>query len=405
MFFDKPIHDLTFEDVVAFCKRQIPEGKQLDYKFFLPKNKEKFAKTIASFANALGGTVIIGVNDDKNDKPRPPFTGIAYHEKMRNTIEDIIQTHIDPVVFVDVNICVSKDGQRMFVVVNIPQSNLTPHLVGKLKRAYVRTGQSSRPEMIVHPERLPWLLNHRKKSERLRHILYDKAESHFENYLKTKNVDPAGLSVATLSLLPLYPDEPLINYRKLPELIETCTDGMPRRPGITLQPVQDGVALIDADRHTHRLVEFNGYGLLMDKWNAASVRPFNGHETRAVDFEALARSTAFFFRCAVAFFNKLSFGGPLYFRLKMNNTRGLRAFFGGQAATVLEDYLRTDENYNLARLQADLPAILNTTLQTAAWSLGLQIGNEQMHALCARLLSECGPEPAVSSGPDTESKR
>ena len=158
MFFDKPVNDLTFEDVVQFCQTQRPEGKQLDYKYFLPKNKEKFAKTIASFANALGGTVIIGVNDDKNDKPKAPFTGIPYHEKMRNTIEDIIQTYIDPIVFVDVNTCVSKDGQRMFVVVNIPQSNLTPHLVGKLKRAYIRTGQSSRPEVLVHPDRLPWLL-------------------------------------------------------------------------------------------------------------------------------------------------------------------------------------------------------------------------------------------------------
>ena len=77
MFFDKPVNDLTFEDVVAFCQKQIPEGKQLDYKYLLPKNKEKFAKVIASFANAMGGTVIIGVNDDKNDKPRPPFLGVS----------------------------------------------------------------------------------------------------------------------------------------------------------------------------------------------------------------------------------------------------------------------------------------------------------------------------------------
>ena len=186
MIFNKPVHELTFEDVVAFCKQGIPENKQLDYKYMLPKNHEKFAKTIASFANALGGTIIVGVQDDKNDKPAAPFTGIAYHEKVRNSIEDIIQTYIDPIVFVDVNICVNKRTNRMFVVIDIPQSNLTPHLVGKLKRAYVRTGQSSRPETIVHPDKLPWLLDHRQKSERLRHILYDKAESHFENYLKTK---------------------------------------------------------------------------------------------------------------------------------------------------------------------------------------------------------------------------
>ena len=33
MFFNKPFHDLTFEDVVAFCERRLPEGKQLDYKY------------------------------------------------------------------------------------------------------------------------------------------------------------------------------------------------------------------------------------------------------------------------------------------------------------------------------------------------------------------------------------
>ncbi len=387
MFFDKPIHDLTFQDLVAFCQKQVPEGKQLDYKYLLPKNKEKFAKVIASFANALGGTVIIGVNDDKNDKPRPPFTGIAYHEKMRNTIEDIIQTYIDPVVFVDVNICVSPDGQRMFVVVNIPQSNLTPHLVGKLKRAYIRTGQSSRPEILVHPDKLPWLLNHRKKSERLRHILYDKAESHFENYLKTKNISPAGMTVATLSLLPLYPQEPLTDYRRLPQLIAACAPQLAQAPHMALQPVQDGAALIDG-RACHRMVEFNSYGLLMDKWDASQTVPFNGHDTRALDFAALARHTVAFLLRAEAFFNKLSFGGPLYFRLKLTNARGLRSLYQNQAATVLEDYLRLDDNYNMAQIAAQRESLCQNILQAAAWSLGLRLDDGEITALVRRLLEE-----------------
>ena len=372
MFFDKPIHDLTFADVVQFCQQQLPEGKQLDYKFFLPKNKEKFAKTLASFANAMGGTVIIGVNDDKNDKPCPPFTGIPYHEKMRNTIEDIIQTYIDPIVFVDINTCVSPNGERMFVVVNIPQSNLTPHLVGKLKRAYIRTGQSSRPEAIVHPDRLPWLLDHRKKSERLRHILYDKAESHFENYLKNKNLSPSGRPVATLSLLPLYPQEALVDYRLLPHLFEQCAVQVATQPHIYLQPVQDGVAAIDTRRETNRMMEFNCYGLIMDKWEAAQTVPFNGHEAQLVELRDLAHSVVQFFESARLFFNKLSFGGALSFRLKMNNTRALRARLGTQTATVLEDYLRLDENYNIAEISAHTKDIMQNILQTAAWSLGLR---------------------------------
>ncbi len=388
MLFNKPIHDITFDDVVAFCKRQIPEGKQLDYKYLLPKNKEKFAKVIASFANALGGTIIIGVNDDKNDKPRPPFIGIAYHEKIRNMIEDIIQAYIDPVVFVDINICVSRDGQRMFVVIDIPQSNLTPHLVGKLKRAYIRTGQSSRPEVIVHPSRLPWLLDHRKKSERLRHILYDKAESHFENYIKTKDLALSSMSVATLSLLPMYPEEPLVDFHKIPQFIRTCAPDLHETPTFTLQPVQDGAALIDGSKDIHRMWEFNSYGLIMAKWNAAHSTLFNGHETRAVDFAAFAQATCDFFQTAQCFLDKLAFGGPLYFRLKMNNMRGLRSMFMSKNATVLEDYIRFDEQYNVAELSGQLPAIVRRTLQMAAWSLGLQITPEEMTRLLHDLLPE-----------------
>lgn len=387
MFFTKPIHELTFDDIVAFCRRQIPEGKQLDYKYLLPKNTEKFAKVIASFANTLGGTIIIGVNDDKNDKPRPPFTGIAYHEKIRNTIEDIIQAHIDPVVFVDINTCVSKDGQRMFVVVDIPQSNLTPHLVGPLKRAYIRTGQSSRPEVIVHPTRLPWLLDHRKKSERLRHILYDKAESHFENYLKTKNAELDSLSVATLSLLPMYPEEPLIPYHQLPHLIKTCAPYL-HQPSTSLQPVQDGAAIIDAAPNTHRMWEFNAYGLLMAKWNMVHTITFNGHKTSALDFHLFAQTTTQFFHTAMCFIGKLSFGGPLYFRLKMNHMRALRTHFKQQNATALEDYVRMDENYTLSQLQTQLPTILEPILQMAAWSLGLPLANEDLQQLIQKLLTQ-----------------
>lgn len=391
MLFNKPINDLTFQDVVDFCKKEIPEGKQLDYKYLLPKNKEKFAKTIASFANALGGTIIIGVQDDKNDKPAPPFTGIAYHEKIRNSIEDIIQVYIDPIVFVDINTCVGPNN-RMFVVINIPQSNLTPHLVGKSKRAYIRTGQSSRPEMIVHPSKLPWLLDHRKKSERLRHILYDKAESHFDNYLKMKNIRQDGLPVWTLSVSPLYPEEQLTDYKLLPQLIKECTTqawfGSLPGEGYPLQPVQDGATVISNVQDIHKTTEFNVYGLLMDKRIAGETKTFNGHKARVVSVEKLAQELVLFFVTAIKYLNKISFGGSLYFRLKMSNSHALRVSLGKQKATVLEDYLRMDRTFNLAELEDGLSAIIQSILQEAAWGLGIPADGEILKTLVDGFLGD-----------------
>ena len=134
--------------------------------------------------------------------------------------------------------------------------------------------------------------------------------------------------------------------------------------------------------------EFNDYGLIMAKWNAAHTQTFNGHLCRAVDFEAFAQSAAHFFRYATCFLEKLSFGGPLSFRLKMNNMRGLRSFFKTQNATVLEDYIRLDEEYNMPLLSNQLPDILHTVLHTTAWALGLQMPPDQWNEFITQLLQE-----------------
>lgn len=392
MFFDKPFHDLTFDDIVHFCQRRLPEGKQLDYKYQLPKNHEKFAKTIASFANALGGIIIIGVQDDKNDKPCPPFTGIPYHEKLRNSIEDIIQVYIDPIVFVDINVCINQTGDRMFVVIQIPQSNLTPHLVGNLKRAYVRTGQASRPEAIVHPEKLPWLLDHRKKSENLRHILYDKAEAHFENYLKTRTANIQGESVCTLSILPTYPEEPLTSYKKLPTLIKASSTrasyGMMADTEFPLLPVQDGAAIISNKRGEYKMTEFNAYGLVMNKQVVSTEEMVNGHPSSTIRFEKLAQNVTLFFLTTRKFINQLTGAGPLSFRLKLEHLCARRALFAGQQSTMLEDYLRLDKVFTQTQLQTELPAILEEILHEIAWSLGLQLKQTEVHLLTSQLLAE-----------------
>lgn len=392
MFFNKPIHDLTYNDVVAFCAHRLPENKQLDYKFMLPKNHEKFAKTIASFANALGGTIIVGVQDDKDDKPCPPFVGIPYHEKVRNAVESIIQTYIDPIVFVDINVCASPDRKKMFIVINIPQSNLTPHLVGKLKRAYIRTGQSSRPETIVHPNQLPWLLDHREKSERLRHILYDKAAKHFDNYLKTLNAGADGESVCTISLCPFYPQEPLTDYARLPEFIAHAATrasyGVMANPDYPLRSVQDGMTILSNARGVYKLTEFNAYGLLMNNHIASQEEMVNGHPARTIRLEKLAQNLILFLLTARKFLDQLSFTGALYFRLKITNTCALRALLHKNKATVLEDYIRIDQTVLPSELQSNLLSLAQTLLHKTAWALGLQTDADQIRKMAEKFLSE-----------------
>jgi len=354
MFFQKPINQLTFEDVREFLKQGVPENTMLDYKLLLPKNNEKFAKTIAAFANSMGGTIIIGVKDE-HDKPKPPFNGIAVHPKIRGQIESIIQNYIDPVVFVDIATCKNPNNNNMFVVINIPQSNLTPHLVGNLKRAYIRTGQASRPETIVHPNNLPWLLDNRRKSNNLRHILTDKGEAHFDNYLRSLSKDPAEVrGMCSLLLTPLYPQEPVIEYKNLPN--------MARKLGLdgNFNTVQDGIILQLSKRST---LEINSYGLMLYKAALENDGIF--------DYKTLTEEAAKTLKIAADFYKELGFISPILLRVKIAKVRGCNIKIGATEKRVVEDYIRLEKQVYPLVLQTELATFARGVLEEVSWALNL----------------------------------
>ena len=63
MLWQKPVSELTFADVDEFLKARRPEGSRLDYKLHFPND---LAKTIAAFANTLGGIILPGVELTKS---------------------------------------------------------------------------------------------------------------------------------------------------------------------------------------------------------------------------------------------------------------------------------------------------------------------------------------------------
>ena len=72
MLYTKPITEILWDDVEAFCQQRVPEGTYLDYKQDFPKHLQK---TIAAMANTLGGVILIGVAEDAEGKPVTPVNG------------------------------------------------------------------------------------------------------------------------------------------------------------------------------------------------------------------------------------------------------------------------------------------------------------------------------------------
>lgn len=62
------------------------EGYQAEFKKSVPSKKREIAEEVCSFANAAGGLVLIGVDDDNT------IHGVSINNKKRSEIQDALTT-------------------------------------------------------------------------------------------------------------------------------------------------------------------------------------------------------------------------------------------------------------------------------------------------------------------------
>jgi len=94
------------------------EGAQVEFKKTLSQ-LEKVAKTLVAFANSKGGTLIIGVQDDKY------VIGFADPEEERYMLEQASKFYCQPEVRIEVS--EEEVFGKMVMVVQIPESETKPH--------------------------------------------------------------------------------------------------------------------------------------------------------------------------------------------------------------------------------------------------------------------------------------
>jgi len=126
----------TFADLL-----QQRESETLDFKRELPGSSD-LAVLISAFYNTRGGTIIIGVDDQRQpvgvDRPQGVETGIV------NIIRDRLDLDVLPVIRM-----VTYQG-REFVVVTCPRGPYPPYFVRNEPRPYVRVGANNR--LATHAE-------------------------------------------------------------------------------------------------------------------------------------------------------------------------------------------------------------------------------------------------------------
>ncbi len=96
---------------------------------------ETIAKEIVAFANMLGGTILLGVEDDKN------ITGINQNKNWEEWIMNITRNNVNPPISVEFNILYYQE--KNIAVIDIPKGKNKPYqtLDGKY---YIRVGSTNR---------------------------------------------------------------------------------------------------------------------------------------------------------------------------------------------------------------------------------------------------------------------
>ena len=128
MYSDQPnaaaISQMDYLDVKNLA--QTGEGTFLEFKRTIP-SAERIAREIAAFANTSGGTLLIGVDDDKT------LVGVDGYQEEEFLLHEAASKLCEPAV--DISIEIVQFGERDILVIRVPEAENKP--------VYVKTGKGS----------------------------------------------------------------------------------------------------------------------------------------------------------------------------------------------------------------------------------------------------------------------
>lgn len=388
MLFTKEINHITYKDVVDFCGQQISESISLDYKKYFPADLEK---TIAAFANTMGGLIIIGV-EDSDSKPKLPVEGLIYERGLRERVNSIMLDNIYPPVFPEIQVC-EPINNRTFVIIRIPQSNMTPHYIRHRTQIYIRTDDINKPEELAPAEQIECLRDRRKKSEELRETLYASALERYNNYLKLHKFSGIPFSEATVSIAPLYPSTPFKPPQAMRQIakeikVKGYRSEFPLFPDDRIRPVQEGITEFIFNESTHHVLftELNHFGLFYHKQDLGLIERkeiLEGEQKKLIEnkktylYEIISLLDLFLESSAI-FYEKLGYWGLLEFKFSLDKLLGIELIQIGEKPRLpwkqdnisVDDRLKWQREYYVNEIKKKRLELLIKLLQDIGWSLG-----------------------------------
>ena len=130
---DKPIDDITADDIQHLVDEGTPEKRTLEFKTELPgtkdSEKKEFLADVSSFANAAGGDLIFGVATTDGRATAVPGVTAQNVEAELLRLDQMIRSGISPRIVGFQIYTVPGLGNGPAIVIRIPRSWQGPHIV------------------------------------------------------------------------------------------------------------------------------------------------------------------------------------------------------------------------------------------------------------------------------------
>lgn len=132
---NKDVNEITENDLQLLIDNEVIEGKTIEYKKEIncsnDKEKKEFLADVSSFANAAGGQIIFGIEEDRNTGLPKEICGLSINnidEEIRK-IESIIQDGIQPKIPKFEIGYVKLKNSKIVLIIHIQKSWISPHRV------------------------------------------------------------------------------------------------------------------------------------------------------------------------------------------------------------------------------------------------------------------------------------
>jgi len=128
--FGKPLDVVASTDIEALKSTGAQESQYLDYKRdAYGSDTKELLRDITSFANAYGGEVIVGVEEDGDGRPQS-IPGLNEYKLECTRYEQSAMTGIDPrIPGLKVYAVPFADPAKGVIIVSVPRSSRAPHMV------------------------------------------------------------------------------------------------------------------------------------------------------------------------------------------------------------------------------------------------------------------------------------